>query len=1546
MVNPIIGELPNNDVPEEDTKTPIENTNAFQTTPNNERAEPSIEAPAEAVEAPSGMMMDIESTDEGRKFTDNGQEETYRIFDTEAPEVLPNPKEKDNDAYYHAALTGQSVENMRSVLDSGATVQLESQASVAIENDKAQMVDDFVAKRNATADIKDLQGQLKAIGFTSRFVSQATMAMLTSDDAGTREFAIQRYEKVIVAHSMVQRAVETSSESKTNTVIDFIDVVLTSPINALKVKRQRELSDRAEALIASNLETADFEVQFQEILTEMSNQGFLTKENSFYMGDFSSLLAEGSASETARIQKIWAGIDTGLSVLAGVGNVVKVGKSVGKVGVKATAANTVRNTVATTKAILTSPARLVGHIKGDAKLVDEVLEEVRVRDAIEDAEVLHTATTPSIMTPDNMRTERWAHTSSQADFIFEIRSKAMATAKQMLSRAGSALDDTRVEALGVRLTQQAEATAKSNGSRRLLDTDIRHDELDNLVFTEIHGTNRGSSFKGPNGLIAAQHLADNIGGEVNLWMKEGEYVVTRSKNINSQVDEVSLEGLNVWGVTDINELDSGFKAAKLTSPALQTTAKNRASLLLGESVQEVWMKTAVARIDAAKKGVSRSQLKEVDKVFYRLRDGADASRKEAYSMSEFESAFQLENKGARPTDKQKALYATVQESRDVESFLVADKAFKEQVADGVVILDDEFSVVAAKSSDVPEGQKVYDTDTGELLSPDQIPEGQTIYKNYDPDQQIHGAAVMYVVGKNLKSRKLYHSDVLARNAGGSRLYKQGTVNRFVKQDRVKKMADGSTHKVAPVTIMGTKTLKESFAAKLELNTIVKELVRRLGDDFEFDDLNSLAGRQDLDNFIATNSKWNPSVNSLKGLAEWADEVGVDLSKTFDDVGHGEKLIDPDAATGFKGQPFAKAMDARALNPRSRGENVLMGYGGKRNEVLSPMQSMEKSTSELIANQSYAAYSARSINGLLKAGLRNGSLENAAELKGLTLRQKLSKAVFRDERLKLEAKKIEARLDRSGWGDANWSSAMNSLSDILYDAGAGNRISNLASDIGSTNPATALRGFVFHAKLGIFNPSQLYVQGSQVINVMGIAGKSGMQGAGLYPAVRMAIQNGNPEVVAALAKAVSKSAGITTDQFEDMVRMFKEHGRSTIGVSLAEFGSDAASASTRLGKTAQKVSSKGLFFFNEGELMARTTAWNTAFIEYSKKFPTRAAKDQHGVRWIMNRQDTLTQAMSGASRTGFDRLPFAQFLSYQFRINEAIFAGSFGGKSILTGAERARLAVTHSIVFGTSAWGGVETAMSAYEYAFGVEMEEETYGLIRRGMLDFAVSQLTGADTNLASRLGSGDNIYMMIKDMMENNALVTLGGPGIEVGLDTFKVVLGGIKATTKGVTTGDFKDVGESMGRFARLFSTGNQAYNAYTAITLGQYLTKDNALLDTKLTNMEGLMIGLGVPLVEHGQIFTFKAMQKLEKLTLSSTLDGLQRAHNMANAQLDRGDFDGAKETYNLIALRLNTLSIRQQLLVDESLRKNGGSISDKIMSELMINGIIRDSKLGEK
>lgn len=1543
MANPIIGKLPDNDVPDETTKRPIENTNAFQTGPSTGQVEPSLEAPTE-VEAPSGMMMDVEPSAKDRQFTDNGQPETYRIFDTQTPVALPNPKDKANDVYYHAALSDMSVEAMRPTFDSGATEQLEAQASAAIENDKARMVDDFIAKRKLN-EMNDLQAELKAIPFIDRFVTKATLAMLTSDDAGTQEYGIQRYQKVIAAHGMVQDAIASSSESTTNTIGDFIDVLVTSPFNALKVKRQRELSDRAEALIASNMDSDVFEVQFKEILTEMSDQGFLTKENAFYMGDFGALLAEGSASETANTQKAWALLDTGLSALTAAGSAVKVAKNVNKLGVKGAAIGTVRTAFATTKAIVTYPARLVGHIKGDPKLVDEVLEEARKNDILMDPAGLHTSTSPSIMTPDNLRTERWAHTSSQANFIFETRSKAMAIAKKMLSRTGSALDDTRVEALGVRLTEEAEATATANGSRRLLDTDIRHDELDNLVFTEIHGTNKGGSFKGPNGLIAAQHLADNIGGEVNVWMKSDEYVVTRSKNVNSQVDDVTLEGLNIWGVTDINELESGLKAAQLTSPALQTTAKNRAALLLGESVQEVWMKTAVARIEAVKKGISRKQLVEVDKVFYRLRDGADSSRKSAYNMNEFEHAFGLENKGARPTKAQKALYATVQESRDVESFLLADEFFKKQVNDGVVVLDDEYRVVASKTSEVPAGQKVYDVDSGKLLDPDDIPEGQTIYRNYDPKQDMYGTATTFVVGKTLRSRKLYHSDILARNAGGTRLYKKGTVNRFVKQNRTKKMADGSVHKVSPVTVMGTKTLKESKAAVQDLNTIVKELVRRLGDDFDFDDLGSLAGRADLDNFIAVNSKWNPSVNNLKGLAKWADDSGVDLSKKFDDVGHGEALIDPDIAGGFAGQTFERAMDARALNPRSRGDNVLMGYGGKQNEVLSPMQSMEKSTSELIANQSYAAYSARAINGLLKSGIRNGSLENAAELKGLTLRQKLSKAVFRDERLKLEALKIEARLNRSGWGDQNWSTMMNKLSDVLYDSGA-KGLSNLASDIGSTNPATALRGFVFHAKLGMFNPSQLYVQGSQVINVMGIAGKSGMQGAGLYPAVRMAIQNGNPEVVSALSKAVSKNAGITEDQFKEMVRMFSEHGRSTIGVSLAEFGADAAQATSQLGKAAQKAASKGLTFFNEGELMARTTAWNTAFIEYSKKFPTRVAKDQHGVRWIMNRQDTLTQAMSGASRTSFDRLPFAQFLSYQFRINEAIFAGSFGGKSILTGAERARLAVTHSVVFGTSAWGGIEVGMSAYEFAFGVKMDEDTYGLIRRGSLDFAVSQLTGVDTNLASRLGSGDNIYMMIKDMMENNTVTTLGGPGFEVGTEALGVVLGGIQASAKGVTTGDFEDLGESMGRFARVFSTGNQAYNAYTAIALGQYLTKDNALLDTKLTNMEGLLIGLGVPLVEHGQIFTFKAMQKLEALTLSSTMSGLQKAHNMANAQLDRGDYAGAKETYNLIALRLNTLSTRQQLLVDESLRKSSGSISDNIMSELLINGMIRDMKLGEE
>ena len=1482
-----------------------------------------------------------------------GQPETYKMFDTMAPAAPAiNPQKTKNDALFHSVLIGQPVEAIRPALESGANIALDAQARQTTEANKQQMVRSFVDNPSQDGDLKALQDEILSIENTSRFVTPAEIALLSSPSQIQRDYAVQKVGRLVSAQSMILDKLGESSEEGFLTNFDFVDYALSSAQNLFLVDKQREYADRASQLMYDQTITPEqFEAEFNNILTEMGGQGFFEDNNRFYLGDFVDLFAAGSDSSVASWQKAFAAFDTVTFVLGGAPTAVKAGK-VATTAVKVAGGirAAVKTGAGTGASIISSPARMIGYKTNDPALVKTILDEARLMDDPSKATLLHNQTSPSIVTPDTLRPERWAHTSSAAVRSYEDQSKVLSEIKTIAGRAGSAVDKDKLLVLENKLQADAKIAAAQSGDMSYLDAHLYQDDLDNLVFAEIRGTDAGMSFTGPNGQIAAQNLADNIGGEVVEWQNPGHFVVVQTKNVPTGLGEFTKESMAIFTATAPKELGEGIVARWLGSPATQTTEANRAALLTAEGIQEQWSTVASNRIKEVAKLNSRSDRAEVDGMFEMLLNGKFANQREAFTEVGFRNEFALKyNKP--PTDAQVALYLRVQDARDAESFFVADEFFKRQVNDGVQVLDDQYRVVPVRSETIPRTASVYDSKSGRTISADKIPEGQTVYKNYDPNQNIFDSNSMYILGDDLKTRRLYHSDILARNAGGTRMYKNGEINYYIKQDRTKAMADGSVQKVAPLTAMGVKHIDEADDVVRSLNKFIDEFGVALGKTkFTNSSLDALKGNAKIDNLIATNSKWNPSVHNLDSLLKWADEAGVDLSAKFDRVRNGEKLIDSDVAGGFAGMPFEMAMDARALNPRARRNSVLMGYGGKKNRTISPMKAMEKSTSELVANQSYRAYTARAINGLLKSAVQEGVLENGKELVNMTLRQKLMNAKIRDipgagSKLKLEQEKILFRLDRKGLGDAQWSEVMNNLSNYLYGKGFG-RGADLAADMSSVNPMTAMRGFVFDAKLGMFNPSQLYVQASQVINIFAVGGTNGLRGGALYGPVRFALHNNNPAVIKRIGEVVAPISGISADEFVDMVSMFKDHGRSMIGVSLAEFGTDAATASSVFGETVGSVRKAGRFFFNEGELVARTTAWNTAYVEYLAKFPGKSPRSQQGVNWIMNRQDILTQSMSGASRTNLDRFPFTQFMSYQFRINEAIFAGSFGGKAVLTGAERLRLAATHTVLFGASGWAVAGTAMDYYNYRNGTDLDEGTYRAIRKGAMDYLLSEISGVDTSLSSRLGSGDNMFMLMKDMGENNIFETLGGPSLEVGGEALRVILGGAKNLAKGVTTGDFEDAGASLGRFARTFSTGNQAYNAYMAYNVGQYLTKDNALLDNGLTDMESIFISLGVPLEDHEEAFKFTNFAKFEKLLLGSTIKSVQKEWNLANAQLDRGEFNEASETMKGIALLYHSLPLHDRSVVEREVRRSGGTIVDNLTLRAMQHSTARDFNTEEK
>jgi hypothetical protein len=377
----------------------------------------------------------------------------------------------------------------------------------------------------------------------------------------------------------------------------------------------------------------------------------------------------------------------------------------------------------------------------------------------------------------------------------------------------------------------------------------------------------------------------------------------------------------------------------------------------------------------------------------------------------------------------------------------------------------------------------------------------------------------------------------------------------------------------------------------------------------------------------------------------------------------------------------------------------------------------------------------------------------------------------------------------------------------------------------------------------------------------------------------------------------------------------------------------------VGEGVGAVRSAGRLFFNEGELIARISAYSTAYIEYLQKFPGSAANTQAGRRWITNRQDVLTQGMTGASRTPVEKLPTTQFMSYMFRVNEAMFSGTFGGKGrrVLTNPERMRLAVVHTALFGASAWAVTGFAMDAYRHYFGTEMDPEVYRALRKGLVDTLLTELTGVESSLSSRLSNSDGIFMIMQDAAEKNIIEFLGGPSVEVGwqatttgLSVFKNLVG---AFSGAEVTNPTKD---DLLRFARMFSSANQAYNAYTAFKYGEVLTRDNSFLDRIEDPSEAIFAAFGVPLERQEEAWKFNTFKGYDKFFDKKTAEGIQRAMNSYAEAFRRGDFTEAENYAKIITMKYSSMSPAEQQRVKRLVFPPKGSpITDDLMLQALRN-----------
>jgi hypothetical protein len=190
------------------------------------------------------------------------------------------------------------------------------------------------------------------------------------------------------------------------------------------------------------------------------------------------------------------------------------------------------------------------------------------------------------------------------------------------------------------------------------------------------------------------------------------------------------------------------------------------------------------------------------------------------------------------------------------------------------------------------------------------------------------------------------------------------------------------------------------------------------------------------------------------------------------------------------------------------------------------------------------------------------------------------------------------------------------------------------------------------------------------------------------------------------------------------------------------------------------------FYEVGEGFNFRYAWGAAFDWWKGQKGNAARKiDQSAVDEIRRRADTYLLHMNRANKstiqTGAWRIP-SQFTQIFFRFGEAV-----AGKE-LTMAEKARMLVGQSVLFGVA---GVPLGTKVVDYTierFGLNPSEETKDAVRSGAIQHFVQSYLGIDVDIAGRASIMKGFYDEIMNIIlgeESPGEVAFGATGGIVGL-------------------------------------------------------------------------------------------------------------------------------------------------------------------------------------
>jgi len=1363
-------------------------------------------------------------------------------------------------------LTGEILDNYSAALDIPRE-KAEAESKSMLEHQakrKAQTAKDLQAQKTVASIIDEEPDPVKAQELLTNVRENYTfghfvapdIAGLAADSESLSPIQKNIIEKVTSAERLLNNKVQERSEGFVNSVGYFFDMALSSFVHSPKdliTDEYVELAREASGLFYTDLTKEEFETRFSEVLDRAADYGFFSEENPFYLMQFIELVKEQGEGNEARLQKAFEVADTMTMVFSG----------------------PVFKAPATSARAITALKSAESVAKATARKVEQGIDDVSI--------VANTATDFETVLKDDYLVSPGLKAAREA----EVDNQAL-----RIIRSGNWGEFVPTEQLAqIKDDIVADLKVKNKAwKRHEINFGVYSQEgFGNLIGYAVLGKRGGEPYKK---LETAQKFADRIGGaRVIQRTYEGEdrFFVVKEWN-------VPTEGLS--DATDLKQVAGGL-LSRIMSTTARTTPELDALIKRGEAQG---MKSVIeigSRYKKTRRKVSKTSFSNVNKIMKDMGEDPEFSYRQA-SMTEDEFIEEYSRRFGEPNEATVEYYKALRDLSDMEYFITADSILKEAVNRGEDMMELDGSWFRTRRvENLDEDDAVWfidGTGAGRMVKYSDLDPKKAVVREvegfaYQPEGGNSG--VRYVAANSPKTRRLYHSDVLPYRGGGSRKYAR-EYDFYLKQESDKlKLLGGEEVEGKPKTFMAVRFEDEARLVVKQFNEIVRVI-----------NTPGVTTRQ-MDEVISANNSWNTDIEDIADLQAFADEFNLDLTKGIDYAPEGETLTQW-AGSQTVGQGFWSA--------KARGDRPLIGFGGDTLDQLDPSKAIERDSVSAVGRKSMQNYLNAAVEGWLKAavehtdpttGAKVNSITNWDEVKDLPPFLKFQRAVPTEgtkvgRKLTEEQRTIRYILSNTTAQVESERKFMKGMADYAFGKGWSNSAKAMAwTETG--DPAGFLRAVAFHTKLGLFAVEQVYVQASQLINVLGVTSATigpigSARAMAATPFMRMMLLDSIPDKAASLiANTIGPIAGFKADDLLQLRDWLKSTGRDVVERTVVEKNNPHSPIGAN---KFQSFIEAGQVPFNEGEKIARIGAALANLAERRRIYPDEDIFSDAVTNAMVHRQDVLTASMTSASAAPWQRSLLAvplQFTTYHVRMVEQLFTNK-----ILTGKERASLASMHVFAYGAAGIPVAGYLQDRYGYEGAIDPTTGIYDAVRFGALDYFLSAATGEETALSARLAVGEGLFDLYRNIKDQGLFETAVGPGGSISWESAKA----FNSLVKNVFAGKFDYTSYDWNRFARNVTSYDRAYTLWMAQRYGMTYSRNTlAPTNTDMSEVDTVLASLGIPLAERELLWTTVGNQMMDDRQLKKSVKEILRLDRMIKDYSEKEDWEAVTNIANDIGAILS-------------------------------------------